>query len=150
MPRPSNSKLALIAVPTPQEVQQGYMERKVYASVEVFKLNGFKFQSQEMKRTFVFSSDKPQMVPNVFEKFNVFPEPDKMRTVGYNEHLPIYLKMEELLPEHIKNEALCFNGLINEGTTCYLNSLIQTLFFIRPFRNAIYQLQTLDSQSNPT
>lgn len=31
-----------------------------------------------------------------------------------------------------------FKGLINEGTTCYLNSLLQTLFYIRGFRNAVF------------
>jgi len=36
-----------------------------------------------------------------------------------------------------------FKGLINEGTTCYLNSLIQTLFFIREFRNAVYKMPTI-------
>lgn len=36
-------------------------------------------------------------------------------------------------------------GLVNEGTTCYLNSLVQTLFFIREFRTAIYQVPTLMS-----
>jgi ubiquitin carboxyl-terminal hydrolase 7 len=36
-----------------------------------------------------------------------------------------------------------FKGLVNEGTTCYLNSLIQTLFFIRAFRNAVYKMPTI-------
>ena len=33
-----------------------------------------------------------------------------------------------------------FKGLVNEGTTCYINSLIQTLFFIREFRQAVYKM----------
>ena len=41
-----------------------------------------------------------------------------------------------------KEQAQPFKGLINEGTTCYLNSLMQTLYFIRAFRNAIYQMPT--------
>ena len=40
-----------------------------------------------------------------------------------------------------------FKGLKNEGTTCYLNSLIQTLFFIRAFRNAVYQIPTVERVS---
>lgn len=35
-----------------------------------------------------------------------------------------------------------YNGLVNEGTTCYLNSLMQTLFIIRAFRRAVYQMPT--------
>lgn len=35
-----------------------------------------------------------------------------------------------------------YNGLINEGTTCYLNSLLQTLFVIRAFRRAVYAMPT--------
>lgn len=33
-----------------------------------------------------------------------------------------------------------YQGLVNEGTTCYLNSLLQTLFFLGVFRNAVYQM----------
>lgn len=31
-------------------------------------------------------------------------------------------------------------GLLNQGATCYLNSLIQSLFHTVPFRKAIYQV----------
>ena len=40
-----------------------------------------------------------------------------------------------------------FKGLMNEGQTCYLNSLFQTLFFIRAFRNAVYKIPTLQRLS---
>ena len=36
-----------------------------------------------------------------------------------------------------------YRGLFNEGTTCYLNSVMQSLFFIRTFRNAIYDVKTI-------
>lgn len=36
-------------------------------------------------------------------------------------------------------------GLINEGTTCYMNSLLQTLFLITAFRKAIYSIPISDS-----
>lgn len=44
-----------------------------------------------------------------------------------------------------------YNGLINEGTTCYLNSLLQTLFIIRAFRKAVYEMPTdiVDYKSVP-
>lgn len=31
-------------------------------------------------------------------------------------------------------------GLVNEGTTCYLNSLLQTFYFISQFRRAVYHM----------
>lgn len=33
-------------------------------------------------------------------------------------------------------------GIVNEGNTCYVNSLIQTLFFLTSFRNAVYLVPT--------
>ena len=33
-------------------------------------------------------------------------------------------------------------GIINEGTTCYVNSLLQTLYFLTSFRKAVYQMPT--------
>ena len=37
-------------------------------------------------------------------------------------------------------------GLINEGTTCYMNSLLQTLYLITSFRKAIYSIPVSDSE----
>lgn len=37
-------------------------------------------------------------------------------------------------------------GLINEGTTCYMNSLLQTLFLITSYRKAIYSIPISDSE----
>jgi ubiquitin carboxyl-terminal hydrolase 7 len=37
-------------------------------------------------------------------------------------------------------EITGYVGLVNEGTTCYLNSLLQTLFFIRKFRLAVFAI----------
>jgi ubiquitin C-terminal hydrolase len=39
-----------------------------------------------------------------------------------------------------------FVGLINEGTTCYMNSLLQTLFLITSYRKAIYSIPISDSE----
>ncbi|CAC9544188.1 putative cysteine peptidase, Clan CA, family C19 [Leishmania infantum JPCM5] len=37
-----------------------------------------------------------------------------------------------------------YNGLLNQGATCYLNSLLQALFHITAFRAIIYQMPTKD------
>ncbi|KAF0694514.1 Aste57867_14596 [Aphanomyces stellatus] len=38
-------------------------------------------------------------------------------------------------------------GLKNQGATCYMNSLLQTLFYLRPFRKAVYDTPTADDDS---
>src|SRR5262245_40309385 len=39
-------------------------------------------------------------------------------------------------------------GLKNQGATCYLNSLLQSLYFTTAFRKAIYQIPT-EIDENP-
>ncbi|KAK2743533.1 hypothetical protein FQN57_004830 [Myotisia sp. PD_48] len=39
-------------------------------------------------------------------------------------------------------------GLKNQGATCYLNSLLQSLYFTNAFRKAVYQIPTTDSNEN--
>jgi ubiquitin C-terminal hydrolase len=41
-----------------------------------------------------------------------------------------------------------YNGLNNEGTTCYINSLLQTLFFIPDFRKAVYEMPTSEKDED--
>ncbi|POS84668.1 hypothetical protein EPUL_002212 [Erysiphe pulchra] len=38
-------------------------------------------------------------------------------------------------------------GLKNQGATCYLNSLLQSLYFTNAFRKAVYQIPTQDEES---
>ncbi|ORC92301.1 ubiquitin hydrolase [Trypanosoma theileri] len=43
-----------------------------------------------------------------------------------------------------KKSKIKYNGLLNQGATCYLNSLLQSLFHISEFRLTIYQMPTLE------
>lgn len=43
--------------------------------------------------------------------------------------------------DYDSREATGFTGLVNQGATCYLNSLLQSLYFTRAFRNAVYRIQ---------
>lgn len=36
---------------------------------------------------------------------------------------------------------LDYRGLVNQGMTCYLNSLIEVLYMTPEFRNVLYKLQ---------
>ena len=49
------------------------------------------------------------------------------------------------LPETCK-KLTGYVGLINEGTTCYMNCLLQTLFLITSFRRAIYSIPISDCE----
>jgi ubiquitin C-terminal hydrolase len=40
-----------------------------------------------------------------------------------------------------------FRGLVNEGTTCYMNSLLQTMYILKGFRRAIFDMDTKESDS---
>lgn len=66
---------------------------------------------------------------------------------GVNElfcmQIDINHRVEEEEEEEENQEVPLLKGLKNEGTTCYLNSVIQALFFIRPFRNAVYRMPTI-------
>ena len=57
---------------------------------------------------------------------------DSMPTMGMSLSSSYYNNYED--------ENTGYVGLINQAMTCYLNSLIQTLFMTPEFRNAIYRL----------
>jgi ubiquitin carboxyl-terminal hydrolase 7 len=95
-------------------------------------------QKQEWTQVFEFSDDQKSLS---FEKFYQFQSPKNMRQSGQNEQAYISIDFFHIPQE----QKIQFKGLINEGTTCYLNSLIQTLFFIREFKNAIYKMPTIQS-----
>jgi len=48
---------------------------------------------------------------------------------------------------YLKCERRPYAGLVNEGTTCYLNSVMQALFMMQPFRRAAYELQVDPSET---
>jgi hypothetical protein len=141
--RPGSSQIAIVPIPTPEEIKKGNFNRKVEVEVMVHQPNSNcpieRRNAWTQRKDFGESSlINPDAL--TFEKFSQFWSPKNMRMNGTNERIIIELKFNEYETEETKQS---YKGLVNEGTTCYLNSLIQTLFFTRAFRNAIYQMPTI-------
>lgn len=47
-----------------------------------------------------------------------------------------------------KADLLCYRGLRNQGATCYLNSVLQTLFMTEEFRKAVIELKLSNGKKN--
>lgn len=67
-----------------------------------------------------------------------------MVKLGFNKIFAINFEFKHDFNEQVGRAS--YIGLVNEGTTCYLNSLVQTLFFIKEFRSAIFQVEA-DSEN---
>lgn len=136
--RPTPSRLVLTALPSPREREEETMQRIV--NVE-FSVNGPKQErvtDADWEQKFEFISDKAQPVSKE-SLFYQFLAPKHMVATGLAKKVIIYFN----ITHRVQESAVRHLGLVNEGTTCYLNSLVQTLFFIREFRTAIYQVPTL-------
>ena len=63
-----------------------------------------------------------------------------------NKNIEIPFVVELLVSKAFNNisklEVGQYNGIKNEGATCYMNSMLQTLYSIYPFRKAVFQIPT--------
>ena len=128
----SNSKICVIAIPNSKELRSGAWTRKVRWRFTQPNCNYKSFSH-------TFSSDSPRRT--ISDWFS-YKDPQQMVANDLNEFLNISIVVEHL-PNFEPGDRQAFKGLVNEGTTCYMNSLIQSQFFIRSFRNAIYKMPTL-------
>lgn len=69
---------------------------------------------------------------------------------GFNNHLFIEALIDsELVLDGVKQKLKLTAGLQNEGTTCYINSLLQSLYIIAPLRKAVFKMPSDDACSIP-
>ena len=55
--------------------------------------------------------------------------------------LRIYIKTSNISDHPVDQDGHQYVGLVNQAMTCYLNSLIQSLFMTPEFRNILYEWQ---------
>jgi len=106
------------------------LSKKKYACYEnytkTFTQNDTVWGSAKLiKKSLVSSEDLEDML---YLQFKIQPQ---------NPHKEIKEKTEE------KSEYV---GLVNHGTTCYVNSMLQSLFTINEFKRAIFAIPTADSE----
>ncbi|XP_028998563.1 dentin sialophosphoprotein-like isoform X2 [Betta splendens] len=56
---------------------------------------------------------------------------------SHSAYLLFYRKQTSVTPGGRQTSAPIYHGLLNQGATCYLNSLLQVLFMTREFREAV-------------
>ncbi|CAG9313206.1 unnamed protein product [Blepharisma stoltei] len=112
------------------------LTRSAYVWMEAHMSNGIKTEkkvSLNFHKTFTFSKRD--------WGYDDFIEHDKF--MSYLSHPIIFeITVNPVSPHDDSKELTGYVGLINEGTTCYMNSLLQTLFFLSPFRRAVYSMKT--------
>ncbi|KAF2072827.1 hypothetical protein CYY_005870 [Polysphondylium violaceum] len=69
-------------------------------------------------------------------------------TLIINVEIPYVYSISGGIATYDSKKVTGFVGLQNQGATCYMNSLLQALYHISPFRQAVYELPT--SSEEPT
>ncbi|GBM25505.1 Ubiquitin carboxyl-terminal hydrolase 47 [Araneus ventricosus] len=94
-----------------------------------------KINITEYNDTSVYSSSEEPTVPEIKDNSSYVPPPaPPPYTPGTSEYSYNY-NYSNPLPR----QETGFVGLVNQAMTCYLNSLLQTLFMTPEFRNALYR-----------
>jgi ubiquitin carboxyl-terminal hydrolase 7 len=78
---------------------------------------------------------------------------DPARGLLVDDKLRIKVSIEVRVPEDLSYDSrkeTGFVGLKNQGATCYMNSLLQTLFNINQFRKAVYHMPTSEDADPAT
>lgn len=82
--------------------------------------------------------------------FGNFLRKDLMLQAGLHKNFYIEISLKSIIPaETLASKLKITAGLKNEGTTCYINSLLQNLFIIAPFRKAMFKMPTSEANTIP-
>lgn len=74
---------------------------------------------------------------------------DPTRGFLEGDEMVVKVEVSVTVPEDLRYDtraATGFVGLKNQGATCYMNSLLQTLYNINQFRRAVYMMPTIEDQ----
>ncbi|CDW77585.1 ubiquitin carboxyl-terminal hydrolase 12-like [Stylonychia lemnae] len=153
-------QITIHAIENQQEISQGFMKRALKFTFSSFtRADGGPNSLKSWSCYYQFTQDN-----NKYTIYKFFHSKIENRyRAGFNrllnfgiylESVP-YIEDEPIQPSQSNHasrrkssqgknyqQQKVYNGLINEGTTCYLNSLIQTLYIIRAFRKAVYHMPT--------
>lgn len=70
----------------------------------------------------------------------------KKNTIHFDKPIYIMVTVKPSISAETCRQVTGYVGLVNEGTTCYMNSLLQTLFLITSFRKTLYSIIPTDSE----
>jgi len=149
------SQIFLIAYPNAREAAKKEMKRRVEINF------GYYSGSKECNKNSnwsIFSNFTMDSREKGVDNFLRIRQ-DRFPLLGLDQSLPLTVSVrpevyfepnrdQELLSASKKRKAPLraktdkYIGLYNEGTTCYLNSLLQSLFINREFRRAVYKMPT--------
>lgn len=81
--------------------------------------------------------------------------PGKHADDHYNLLIKVRIRLEECYADALPNSAIQYDsrketgyvGFKNQGATCYMNSLLQTLYMLNAFRRAVYEMPLSDLTS---
>ena len=162
-----NAKLIVHAIETPDDLKNGFQQRKLFIEPYVFK-NDQTTGCGHLKDEHVayFTQDELSFeYPNYVWSFR---HQHKVNQ-GFSERIAFQLtlipsrltqdddelikaskrhmiKQRRYVNRHDEIPTDLLTGLVNEGTTCYLNSMLQTLFHLKCFRSMIFQMCGSDNQ----
>jgi hypothetical protein len=134
-----DSHLTILAVPNGDEQKANQMNRKVSRILgRILKVqkNGAKPIMQKYAAFKTFTMDQRSFMFTNFAALNR----NRVEANDYKNLFTIDLEFRKPI-NYLNCSDRPYAGLVNEGSTCYLNVYMQSLFMMNPFRRAIYELK---------